>query len=204
MKKPEAEKLGDDLSRYMIDQIREHGGIEMELYVISGDKTRVLRGFDANSSQQKMLVAELARYLAKKHRAESVVLSCESFTATAEAASEEQLEDLARYREKHGTMEGHPLTVEAIFLAIEIPGQTIVRCYPFKRDEEGAVTEVLDPTSFPEGTSMSGTLQNLMSTEKNLPVPDSVLAEMEQAVVEIIPTKRLGLYFQEGHLPSVH
>lgn len=204
MKRPEAEKLGDTLSKYMIDHIREHGGLEMTIHVISGNKTRVLKGFDPNSGNQKALVAELARYLAKKHRAESIVLSCESFTAQADEASADEMNDLQAYRAKHGTIEGHPLTVEAVFLAIEIPNDMIVRCYPFTRDESGAVNEVKDPMSFPEGAKMDGTLVNMLDPTKKIPVPDEVLEKMESEVVEIIPTKAMGIYINEGHAPSFH
>lgn len=204
MKKAEADKLGDDLSKYMIDRIRKDGALDMALYVISGANTRVIRGFDANSSQQKDLIAELARYLAKKHKAESVVLSCESFTAQSDRASPEDMKELEEYRQKHGTLEGHPLTVEAVFLSIEIPNNTVVRCYPFTRDDNDEVEKVLDPIDFGEGTSMDGKLCNIMKPEKRIPVPDEMLAEMEKATVEIIPTKNLGLYFHEGYSPSVH
>lgn len=204
MKRPEAEKLGDNLSKYMIDHIREHGDLEMTIHVISGDKTRVLKGFDPNSGNQKALMAELARYLAKKHRAESIVLSCESFTAHSEKASVDELNDLQAYREKNGTIEGHPLTFEALFLAIEIRSDMIVRCYPFIRDENGAVNEVKDPIPFPEGAAMDGTLVNMLDPTKKMPVPDEVLAEMESKLVEVIPTKALGVFISEGHAPSFH
>jgi len=204
MKKSEAKKLGDDLSKYMMAKIRDHGSIEMMVYIISGHNTRVLKGFDANSHEQKSLVAELARYLSKKHSAESVIFSCESFVSYQDKSPDKNVIDVNDYRQKHGTIEGHPLTSEAVFLSIEIPGSTIVRCYPFNRDEKGAIEDFQEPIEFPEDASLDGTLSGLMNSEKRLEVPDEILSEMEKSAVEIIPTKTLGIFFNEGHSPTLH
>lgn len=204
MERPEAEKMGDELSKFMVNLIREHGSLDMTILVVSGDKTRAIRGFDANSHQQKALIAELARYLAQKHKADSVILSCESFTAHSEAASKEDMEDINRYRETHGTLEGHPLTVEAVFLYIEMPNDSVVRCYPFTRKDNGDVDEVQKPIVFPEGSEMDGTLCRMLDPKKRWDIPDEVLAEMEKKVVEVISTKKLGIYIDQGYEPSLH
>lgn len=204
MKRPDAEKLGDDLSKYLIEGIKKDGSIEMTIFVVSGEKTRAIKGFDANSGNQKAMIAELARHLSKKYKANSIILSCESFTACAENATVEDMKDLERYRQTHGTMEGHPLTREAVFLAVEIPDDTVIRCYPFERDEQGKVNKIGTPMTFPEGGALDGVLCKMMSPEKRYNIPGEILDEMEKLTVEVIPTKRLGLYMDVAHSPTMH
>lgn len=192
MKRSEAEKLGDALSKHLIEHIKEHGNLDMGVHVMCGDKIRALKGFDPNSGQQKAVVAELARFLSRKYKAECIILSAESYAAASEASTED-LKDLNRYREEHGTIEGHPLTREAVFLVIETPEFDVVRCYPFTRDEDGNVDKILDPMVFPDEGKMDGTLANMMKPEKRLDVPDSVLAEMEKVAVDVIASKAMGI-----------
>lgn len=204
MKRSEAEKLGDNLSKHLIETIKKDGSIEMTIFVVSGEKARIIKGFDANSQNQKILVAELVRYLSHKYRADSVILSFESFTACSEQATPEDMADLERYRQTHGTMEGHPLTREAVFLGIEMPNDAVIRCYPFNRDDQGKVSTIGDPITFPEGGALDGVLCRMMDQEKKLEIPDEVFEDMEKKTVELIPTKRLGLYMDVAYSPTRH
>lgn len=195
MNKHDAKKLGKDLSRNMMDKISKEQGLPMSVFIISGDKTRVVSDFDPNSSDQKLVAAEVSRFLARKYKADCVVICAESFYSSMQTANKEEVEDLERYRQTHGTMEGHPLCQEAVFLSIEYEGGSDFQIYPFKRNDKGDVIEFSDPVFMGDEGSLDGILSGLKNPEKRIPIPDSELNKFEETVgVAVIPTSALGVY----------
>lgn len=73
MNKSEAKKMTEELSIHLMDRIKKDKSLMMGMYVISGDKTRIVDGFNPNVDEQKDFAGEIVRFLAQKYRADSVV-----------------------------------------------------------------------------------------------------------------------------------
>lgn len=196
MNKDQAKTLNQDLGKHLMSRIQKEGEFMMTIFVISGKETRVVSGFDPNSSDTKRVVAEFSRHLGQKYNADCIAITAESFVSTIEDASKEEMEDLQRYREKHGTMEGHPLCKEAVFVCTEYGSGSIMSIFPFERNENEDVVEAGKPQVMEDdGLALDGTLTKLLSPKKRLDIPEQVLQRFEQDIdVPVIPTDMLGIY----------
>lgn len=201
MQKREAAKLSQDLSKSLVQKIQKEGRLDMTVFVISGDQARIITGFDPNSSKQKEVAAEISRFLAKKYRADCIAICAESFYADIEHASKQEQAEFEQYRQSRGTMQGHPLCKEAVFVSVDFKVGATFHVYPFERDDRGAVVSMGEPIT-KEGAMIDGVLANLMAPEKRVSIPDEVLAAMESEIqIPIISTESLGIYVAPAASP---
>lgn len=105
------------------------------------------------------------------------------------------MQDLYKYRDENGTMEGHRLCREAIMVQVEFKDGVLIRLIPFTRDEQDNVDSFDAPRDLPEDTMSLGRMSNFMKPEKNMDIPDEILEEVEaSAGFKVVPTKTIGIH----------